>query len=265
MSARPCTTLEQLLCANSCNFPCRPPSSAPYIVLAAIALIIGNYVPSLNSLLYLMERETAEIRETLGRGEEARAWRTRATARAERINQLLWDEEHGLYFDYHIGNGRRRPYPFLSTFYPLWAGIAKPQQAARVVRNLPLFECPGGLQTSTHQTGDQWDAPIGWAPLIWIAVQGLQRYGYETEADRIAWKFLGLVHQEFEAHGIIEEKYDVVHCRANISDEILFGYRSNEAGFGWTNAVFTALFDELSRKGACPPSGNWAASGPPGK
>ncbi len=226
---------------------------------------ITHYNPvCLNSLLYLMETETAELRETLGHGEEARAWRTRAAARAERINQLLWDEEQGLYFDYHFVNGARRAYPFLSTFYPLWAGIANPQQAARVVGNLPLFECPGGLQTSTRQTGDQWDAPIGWAPLIWIAVQGLQRYGYDAEADRIAWKFMALVHQEFQALGTIEEKYDVVHCRANISDEILFGYRSNEAGFGWTNAVFTAFFDELSRKGVCPPSGNRAAPGSPG-
>jgi alpha,alpha-trehalase len=221
---------------------------------------ILHYNPvCLNSLLYLMEMETAEIKEALGLGEEAKASRTRAAARAVRMNQFLWDEEQGLYFDYHFVKGNRRPYPFLSTFYPLWAGIAKPQQAARVAGNLPLFECQGGLQTSTHQSGDQWDAPIGWAPLIWIAVQGLQRYGYDAEADRIAWKFLGLVHQEFQAHGTIEEKYDVVRCRANISNEILFGYRSNEAGFGWTNAVFTALFDELSRKGACPPTGNWAA------
>ena len=73
----------------------------------------------------------------------------------------MWDAEHGLYFDYDFVHKRVREYPFLSTFYPLWAGIATPEQAAQVVRNLPLFERAGGLQTSTRHTGDQWDPSAG--------------------------------------------------------------------------------------------------------
>ena len=46
----------------------------------------------------------------------------------------------------------------------------------------------------------------------------------------------------------IVEKYDVVHFRSDLGHSILFGYRSNEVGFGWTNAVFTALLDELPPK-----------------
>ena len=218
---------------------------------------IVHYNPvCLNSLLYRMEIETAEILRIVGRNSEAPLWRQRAQERADRVNGLLWDEQEGLYFDYHFVNGCRRPYPFLTAFYPLWAGIASPAQAARVAGNLKLFDCAGGLQTSTNQSGDQWDAPIGWAPLHWFAVQGLRRYGYEAEADRVSRKFLHLIHREFELHGIIEEKYDVVRCRADIGDEILFGYRSNEAGFGWTNAVFTALLDELDCQSTAAGSGN---------
>jgi len=110
---------------------------------------------------------------------------------------------------------------------------------------LARFERLGGLQTSLRHTGDQWDAPFGWAPLQWIAVQALRRYGYHAEADRVSREFLSLILSEYKKQGTIVEKYDVVHRRADINRDILFGYRTNEAGFGWTNAVFTALFDQL--------------------
>jgi alpha,alpha-trehalase len=78
-----------------------------------------------------------------------------------------------------------------------------------------------------------------------IAVHGLRRYGYQAEADRVSKSFLTLVLREYEKHGTLDEKYDVVHLRADIGRGILFGYRTNVAGFGWTNAVFTALYDQL--------------------
>jgi len=208
---------------------------------------IIHYNPvCLNSLLYLMEMQTAEITGLLGLEAEAQIWRRRGIARAERINKLLWDSEDGLYYDYNFEHKRLRKYAFLTTFYPLWAGIATREQAARVAANLPMFEQPGGLQTSTIASGNQWDAPFGWAPLQMIAVLGLRRYGFSDEADRIAMKFLSLVRDEYLKTGTIVEKYDVVHGSAEVSAGIRFGYRSNEAGFGWTNAVFTALLDELN-------------------
>jgi alpha,alpha-trehalase len=207
---------------------------------------IIHYNPvCLNSLLYLMEMQTAEIAGLLRLEAEAQIWRGRAIARAERINKLLWDSEDGLYYDYDFEHKRLRKYAFLTTFCPLWAGIATREQAARVAANLPIFEQPGGLQTSTIASGSQWDAPFGWAPLQMIAVQGIRRYGFSEAADRIAMKFLSLVRDEYLKTGTIVEKYDVVHRSAEISGDIRFGYRSNEAGFGWTNAVFTALLDEL--------------------
>jgi alpha,alpha-trehalase len=87
--------------------------------------------------------------------------------------------------------------------------------------------------------------PFGWAPLQWIAVEGLRRYGYEAEANRISMRFLSFVSEDFAKRGTLEEKYDVVHRTSDIGSHLRFGYHSNEAGFGWTNAVFTALFDQL--------------------
>jgi alpha,alpha-trehalase len=157
----------------------------------------------------------------------------------------MWDGRDGLYYDYNFIGGHVRRYPFLTTFYPLWAGIATPAQAARIARSLPRFESPGGLRTSTYESGNQWDSPFGWAPLEWIAVHGLRRYGYKAEAQRISVEFLSLVLDQYRRHGIIAEKYDVVHRDTAIGNEIRYGYRSNEVGFGWTNAVFTALLDDL--------------------
>jgi alpha,alpha-trehalase len=208
---------------------------------------IIHYDPvCLNSLLYLMEMQTAEILHILGREAEVNVWRKRAEDRAERMNRLMWDAKDGLYYDYDFAHHRVRHYPFLTTFYPLWAGIATKEQAARVERNLSLFEKVGGLQTSTYVSGNQWDAPFGWAPLQMIAVEGLRRYGYADDAERISMKFLGLVRREFLKKGYIVEKYDVVQGGANVSANIHFGYSANQAGFGWTNAVFTGLYDALS-------------------
>lgn len=203
---------------------------------------IIHYVPvCLNALLYKMEQETAQIYQILGNFETAKTWQNRAQNRRELINQFLWDETVGLYFDYNFRTQQRRPYFFATTFYPLWAGLAEPQQAQRVISHLPEFEAPGGLLTSPYVTGNQWDAPFGWAALQLIAVQGLQRYGYDQEARRIAQKFIAVLVQEFDKYGTLFEKYDVVNGSAQVSDEIQFGYSTNEIGFGWTNAVFLEL------------------------
>ena len=157
-------------------------------------------------------------------------------ARADTMRRFLWDEPAGLYLDYNFVTAKRRHYPFAATFYPLWVGASLPEEAARVASNLPMFEAPGGLQTSTQRTGNQWDAPFGWAPLQMIAVEGLRRYGFEAEADRIARGFVSLVLDEFERTGTIVEKYDVVRRTSDIEADVTFGY----SGTSWGSAGPTA-------------------------
>jgi len=163
---------------------------------------------------------------------------------------LLWDEAAGLYYDYNFRTRQRRRYDFATTFYPLWAGIASPAQARAVYANLAKFEAPGGILTSTQVTGSQWDAPYGWAPLQMIAVAGLRRYGYVEDADRLARKFVSLVIQEFDAHGIIVEKYDMQKRTSDIAAGIKFGYSANQAGFGWTNAAVLELLAGMGTGGS---------------
>ena len=210
---------------------------------------ILNYNPvCLNSLLYLMEVETAEIQRILGHPSAANRWTRRAQQRRERMNRFMWDAKDGLYYDYNFETNSVRRYPFVTTFYPLWAGIASSAQAAHVVKNLSLFERPGGLQTSTKRSGSQWDAPFGWAPMQIIAIAGLRRYGYDASANRISVKFLSLILKEFKEHNVIVEKYDVERRDSQISSGLKFGYTSNEIGFGWTNAAFLKLYADLPRQ-----------------
>lgn len=207
---------------------------------------IINYNPiCLNSLLYLMEMDTAEILQTLGRGRDARVWRARAAERRQKVNRLMWDEQDGLYYDYNFDEKKVRRYPFVTTFYPLWVGIADRRQAARLVANLHRFERAGGLLTSTNVTGSQWDAPYGWAPTEMIAIQGLRRYGFAREANRITVNFLSTILKEFLQHNTIVEKYDVERRESEVGADLKFGYKSNEIGFGWTNAAFIELYAQL--------------------
>ncbi|MBT8398843.1 MAG: alpha,alpha-trehalase [Rhodothermia bacterium] len=202
----------------------------------------------LNSLLYRMEMEAATIYGELGRETEAEAWTALAQRRAELVNRYLWDDDRGLYMDYDMLDEELSDYEFATTFYPLWVGIASKEQARRVAANLYLFEAPGGLLTSTSITGNQWDAPFGWAPLQMIAVQGLRRYGYHADADRLTAKFVGLVSKEFDEHGVIVEKYDLVQRESDVEAGIKYGYAANQIGFGWTNAVVLELLKGMKSR-----------------
>jgi alpha,alpha-trehalase len=203
--------------------------------------IIHHAPVCLNSLLYQMEQDIARVHDELGHPEDATRYRALADSRRAAVDRYLWDEEAGLYLDYNFESRRRRQYVFATTFYPLWVGLASPAQAARVRDVLRRLEAPGGLLTSLEETGSQWDAPFGWAPLQWIAVQGLRRYGFDADADRLSRKFLDLVAKELDEHGVIVEKYDVVKRESDVSAGLRFGYTSNEVGFGWTNGVVLDL------------------------
>ncbi len=203
-----------------------------------------QYAPvCLNSLLYKNEKDMEQISRWLGRTADAAKWSKRAEERKKLISRYLWDPKHGLFFDYRFPAAQRSTYRYASTFYPLWAGLATPKQAKAVVGNLKGFEQPGGLPMSTEETGAQWDLPYGWGNIEMIAIDGLRRYGYNADADRISYNFLSMVAENFRRDGNIREKYNVVTRSSEAHVEL--GYQMNVVGFGWTNAAFLELLHGL--------------------
>ena len=199
----------------------------------------------LNSLLYKSEKDLEAMSRELGRAKEAEDWGNKASARQREIVDWLWDAERGEFFDYDVPEKKRSVYEYASTFYPLWAGLATKEEAAAVRKNLDHFERPGGLLTSPYETGAQWDAPYAWAPLQLIAVEGLRRYGFEDQANRLSYAFLSNVAENFRRDGTIREKYDAVHRSAEAA--VKSGYTINVIGFGWTNGVFLEFLHQLPK------------------
>jgi alpha,alpha-trehalase len=206
-----------------------------------------DYAPvCLNSLLYKYERDMAHFAALLGRPTEAAAWEHRAATRREAINKYLWNPTQGMFYDYDFTTQKQSTYNYITAFYPLWAKLATPQQAAALQRHLSLFEHDGGLAMSDNNSGTQWDLPFGWAPTNWLAIDGLAQYGFSADASRLAKKFSQTILQNFLTDATIREKYNVVSGSANVA--VATGYKSNVVGFGWTNGVYLQMHALLTHK-----------------
>ncbi len=204
-----------------------------------------SFIPvDLNSLLYKYERDLAECYRLLEDADTAEVWSSKAQVRASAMTETLWDEEAGFFFDYNYKDDQQSQIWSLANVYALWSGVATIDQAERIAHNIQKFIYDGGLAT-TLPTGEngardiahQWSYPNGWAPLHWLAVNGLQRYGYGDLAHTISRLWLGNNMQYFQRHGVFREAYNVVDTNA----EPIAGVYPPQIGFGWTNGVFVDL------------------------
>jgi alpha,alpha-trehalase len=197
----------------------------------------------LNSLLYRYEMDLHDFALQLGKTTDAAHWANVAQARKQAMDRYLWHPDAGIYMDYDFVSGKPASYPYITTFYPLWAHAASAQQAGAVREHLSMFERAGGLSMDADASGAQWDEPFGWAPTNWLAVAGLDGYGFHDDARRLAGKFSATVDRGVAADGTIREKYNMVLGNADV--HISAGYTQNVVGFGWTNGVYLKLQEIL--------------------
>ncbi|HXE10313.1 MAG TPA: trehalase family glycosidase [Verrucomicrobiae bacterium] len=203
-----------------------------------------NFLPvDLNALLYKYETDFARAARILGDRREAAFWDDAANIRKKTMNELMWDRVRGLYYDYNHVKQKRGGTSSLAAYFPMWAGLVSDAQAATMVRSLRRFEQKGGLATTDAlplgqfmlgSMPTQWAYPNGWAPLHFIVVRGLERYGYHKDARRIAMKWLQSNLLWFNAHHTFLEKYNVV----SPDKPPLKGLYPSQTGFGWSNAIF---------------------------
>jgi len=191
----------------------------------------------LNSLLYGLEEAIARGCEEEHNFVCETDFAARAQRRRRAMDDYLWDAKAGYFEDRDWRRGKRRKELSAATLYPLFVGLATSQQAAQVataVRSQLLQG--GGIVTTTIHSGQQWDAPNGWAPLQWIAVRGLARYGDDALAHEIAQRWVATVRRVYTNTGRIFEKYDVEHALPGGGGEYPV-----QDGFGWTNGVTRGL------------------------
>jgi len=203
-----------------------------------------DYLPvDLNAFLYKYERDFADAARIAGSKSAAKRWDEAADSRRQTINELMWDESRGLFYDYDYSRHKRGNVSSLAAYAALWSGLASEQQAQAMVKAMARFEVRGGLTTTDDIPLNQrlnpivplqWAYPNGWAPLHFLTVRGLERYGYHDDAKRIATKWLRTNLIWFEGHGVFLEKYNVVEPDKPPTK----GVYPSQTGFGWTNAVF---------------------------
>jgi alpha,alpha-trehalase len=188
----------------------------------------------LNCLLLHMEELLAQISALRGDPLEL-IWNQRATQRKKAIEKYCWHPEKGFFFDYDFILEAHTPCYTLAGITPLFFNIASSDQAARVASLIQeKFLQPGGVVTTLEKTGQQWDAPNGWAPLQWMTCKGLRQYGFHELAESIRNNWMHLNEQVYATTGKMMEKYNVMDTSLAAGG----GEYPNQDGFGWTNGVY---------------------------
>ncbi|WLS80918.1 alpha,alpha-trehalase TreA [Erwinia pyri] len=195
----------------------------------------------LNALMFHLEKTLARANKVAKNDQAAEHFSQLAETRQAAINRYLWDDKQGWYADYDWKKGSVRPQLTAAALFPLYLQAATQEKATRTASAVQAqLVKEGGLVTTNVNNGQQWDAPNGWAPLQWAAVQGLNNYGKQTLAKDIGMRFLKNVQTTYDKEHKLVEKY-VVEGKG------LGGGGGGEYplqdGFGWTNGVTLKLMD----------------------
>jgi alpha,alpha-trehalase len=170
----------------------------------------------------------------------------------------MWDPERHMWFDYNLTARARNVGIYASSFVPLWAGLADAMPVAAKAQLVnafdaathegkSMFEWESGVPSSFISSGQQWDFPNVWAPLVSFAVGGLRRLNLpaaDARAFELAQAYVSSAFTGWNStvDGYMYEKYDCRHAGASGGG----GEYVPQNGFGWSNGV---AFEMLSLYG----------------
>lgn len=199
----------------------------------------------LNALMYKMEKMIALASKAAGDDAKAAQYDGFANARQKGIEKHLWNDKEGWYADYDLKSHKVRNQLTAAALFPLYVNAAAKDRASKVAAatQAHLLQ-PGGLATTSVKSGQQWDAPNGWAPLQWVAAAGLQNYGQDNVAMDVTWRFLTNVQHTYDREKKLVEKYDVSTTGTGGGG----GEYPLQDGFGWTNGVTLKMLDLICAK-----------------
>jgi len=154
------------------------------------------------------------------------------------LNEYCWNKAEGVYADYNWADQKQTSVKSLAMVYPLFFKMSNQAQADEVANYLKEhFLKAGGVVSTLYHTGQQWDAPNGWAPLQWMTIVGLENYGHKDLAKTIAERWVDLNERVYANTGKFVEKYNV----EDMTLEAGGGEYPVQDGFGWSNGVYLAL------------------------
>ena len=210
-----------------------------------------DFLPvDLNSLMYQLEISLSHAYGATGDATASARLRAVADKRAADMRRIFWNEKRRTYTDYLWTERRAADAVTAAGLYPLFFEIAERSQAAAVANATRLVLLrPEGVVPTAARSGQQWDAPNGWAPLQWIAIQGFARYGEDDLSQAIADSWVRENVAEFAKSGKLVEKYDVTGDAGARGGEY-----PNQDGFGWTNGVLRSLLTSPARAAVCAPA-----------
>lgn len=199
----------------------------------------------LNALMFKMEKLLARASQESGDAASASKYEALATARQKAMEKYLWNEKEGWYADYDLKSKKVRNQLTAAALFPLYVKAAAQDRADKVAAatSSHLLK-PGGITTTTVNSGQQWDAPNGWAPLQWVATEGLQNYGQNKVAMDVTWRFLKNVQHTYDREQKLVEKYDVSSTGTGGGG----GEYPLQDGFGWSNGVTLKMLDLVCPK-----------------
>ena len=192
----------------------------------------------LNCLMHHLEKTLAEAYLLNEEYECFQLYENKAKQRCEAVEAYFWDESRNYYMDYNFVKKDFTKSVTLAGTFPLYFKLARKQQSHYVRKYIRLnFMRSGGLLTTGVKTGQQWDAPNGWAPLQWITYKGLRNYNFHKTANELSDEWLSLNEKEFRRTGKMMEKYNV----SDTNLEAGGGEYDIQEGFGWTNGVYLRM------------------------
>lgn len=199
----------------------------------------------LNCLMYNLELTLSKAFAHNNQHELSANFEGKAKARKALIQKYFWNEEKGYYFDHQFTENINTNSITAAGIFPLAFGLAEDKQGKRCLRYLKEhLLAEGGILTTTIESGQQWDAPNGWAPLQWMAFRAALNYGDDVLASEISMRWTKLIESTFQNTGKLMEKYNVV----NTNLESGGGEYPVQDGFGWTNGVYMAMVDWMKRQ-----------------
>jgi alpha,alpha-trehalase len=193
----------------------------------------------LNALLYAYEIILSKAAKASGQTAKASSYLQKAQKRKAALLKYCWNRDLNYFFDYDFKQKHTTDKWSIAGVMPLFTKLAEASQAEAVMKQIEeKFLKDGGVVTTLYHTGQQWDAPNGWAPLEFLAVKGLLNYGYDSLAKTIAERWMALNEKVFATTGKMLEKYNVEDTHLESGG----GEYPTQDGFGWSNGVYLAFY-----------------------